>query len=86
MPKAASESNHSDLKDFALPPPQNPSHFSPVLAPTHMDLTRSNGSKSPVSQAFNQLSFVLFPIDKPQGKIVPPLQTSRYAIAKPIST
>lgn len=35
-----------------------------------MNLTRSNGSKSPVSQAFNQLSFVFFPIDKPQGKIV----------------
>ena len=36
-----------------------------------MKLTDDNGRKSPVSQAFNQHSFILFPIDKPQGKIVP---------------
>ena len=68
MPKAVSETSFKQVKEFVPSMAKPLSHNSPVIGPTQMQRVRPNGSSSPVSQAFNQPSFVLFPIDKPQGK------------------
>ena len=49
MPKAASETLSHQVRDFIPSQPQHARHLSPVLAPSQMELTRENVSKSPVS-------------------------------------